>query len=88
MSSHTSLSSQIESLKAATLAATTVMGPDNADLCATIADDTELMAQLRTALTDDQLTGEQLRGRKAQTFWNFWTFLTFWNVVMSGANQI
>ena len=60
MSSHTSLLSQLDGLKAATLAATTVMDPDNADLCATIADDPELMAQLRAALTNDQLTGEQL----------------------------
>lgn len=51
---------QLDELKAATLAATTAMNPDNADLCATIADDNELMTQLKDALANDQLTGEQL----------------------------
>ena len=36
------------------------MGPENANLRATIASDTELMTQLKDALTNDQLTGEQL----------------------------
>ena len=60
MSSHTSLLTQLDELKAATQAAATVMGPENDDLCATIAHDTELMTQLKDALTNDQLTGEQL----------------------------
>ena len=60
MSSHTSLLTQLVELKAATQAAATVMGPKNDDLCATIAHNTELMTQLKAALTNDQLTGEQL----------------------------
>ena len=38
----------------------TAMGPENDDLCATIAHNTELMTQLKDALTNNQLAGEQL----------------------------
>jgi hypothetical protein len=60
MSNLCNLSTQLDELKTAAIAAATVMGPENADLCATIAQDNELMTQLKDALTNDQLTGEQL----------------------------
>ena len=60
MSNLCNLSTQLDELKTAAIAAATVMGPENADLCATIAQDSELVTQLKDALTNDQLTGEQL----------------------------
>ena len=60
MSNLCNLSTQLENLKNKALCLTTVMGPENANLRATIASDTELMTQLKDALTNDQLTGEQL----------------------------
>ena len=60
MSFHAPLLSQLENLKNKALCLTTVMSPENANLRATIASDTELMTQLKDALTNDQLTGEQL----------------------------
>jgi hypothetical protein len=60
MSSHITLSTQLEDLKNKALCPTTVIDPENANLRATIASDTELMTQLKDALTNDQLTGEQL----------------------------
>ena len=60
MSSHITLSTLLEDLKNKALCPTTVIDPENANLRATIASDTELMTRLKDALTNDQLTGEQL----------------------------